>query len=565
MTPTRSIPLATLFLLAACAGAPAPGLGSGGERNAFGNYLVGRSAEVAGDTALAASAYQAAIAADPGSLRVRSGAFRALLLDGRVGDAVEIARGFDPADQREYFPGLALSVAEAKAGSWRQAEARLRGLPRQRPPAPLLPLALAWSQAGQGATDSALATLAPLQTGTREGSLASLHAGLIAERAGRLEEAARQFRAAQANGGTSLQLAVAAAGFHARGDRPAEVSRVLATFASAGDESAMVAKAVVDRGAPPVIGPATDGMAEAFVSAATIARGQDDANRALAYARLALELRSDLAVAWMIVADHQQDSGQLDAALATLNRVRPEDPLAPAARMRQALLLDRLDRTAAASQMLEELARSSNRPEPLIRLGDLMRLRKRNVEAISAYDRAFARIERIEPRHWALYFSRAIALERNKDWTRAEADLNQALELAPEQPFVLNYLAYTWADQGKELDRSRRMLERAIELSPDNGQIIDSLGWVLFRQGDYRAAVKWLERAVELEPKDPTLNDHLGDAYWKVGRTTEARFQWWRALSFQPEPEEVPKIEAKLRSGLPAQASIPPAPGAATR
>ena len=64
-------------------------------------------------------------------------------------------------------------------------------------------------------------------------------------------------------------------------------------------------------------------------------------------------------------------------------------------------------------------------------------------------------------------------------------------------------------------------------------------------------AVKQLERAVELKPEDPTINNHLGDAYWRVGRVLEARFQWSHARDLKPEPEDLVKIEAKLKSGLP--------------
>jgi Flp pilus assembly protein TadD len=103
------------------------------------------------------------------------------------------------------------------------------------------------------------------------------------------------------------------------------------------------------------------------------------------------------------------------------------------------------------------------------------------------------------------------------------------------------------------------MIERAVELRPNDGHIVDSLGWVLFRLGDYRAAVRWLERAVELEPRDSVINDHLGDAYWAVGRQAEARFQWRRALNLGPEAAEIPRIEAKLRDGL----ALPPASVAA--
>ncbi len=61
--------------------------------------------------------------------------------------------------------------------------------------------------------------------------------------------------------------------------------------------------------------------------------------------------------------------------------------------------------------------------------------------------------------------------------------------------------------------------------------------------------MKHLERAIDLKPEDPTINDHLGDAYWRVGRTLEAKFQWAHARDLKPEPEELPKIEAKIENG----------------
>ena len=96
------------------------------------------------------------------------------------------------------------------------------------------------------------------------------------------------------------------------------------------------------------------------------------------------------------------------------------------------------------------------------------------------------------------------------------------------------------------------MIQRAVEQRQDDGYIVDSMGWVLYRLGDYEEAVQHLERAVELRPLDPIISDHLGDAYWKVGRKHEARFQWRRALSLNPEKEEVDRIEVKLEKGLEA-------------
>jgi Flp pilus assembly protein TadD len=94
------------------------------------------------------------------------------------------------------------------------------------------------------------------------------------------------------------------------------------------------------------------------------------------------------------------------------------------------------------------------------------------------------------------------------------------------------------------------MIRKAVEQRPDDGYIVDSLGWAYYRLGKFDDAVKHLERAIEIRPEDPTINDHLGDAYWRVGRKLEATFQWAHARDLKPEPDELAKIEKKLKEGL---------------
>ena len=130
----------------------------------------------------------------------------------------------------------------------------------------------------------------------------------------------------------------------------------------------------------------------------------------------------------------------------------------------------------------------------------------------------------------------------------AEADMKKALELFPDQPLVLNYLGYSWIDQGVHLEEGMNMIRRAVEQRPDDGYIVDSLGWAYFRTGNYEEAVKNLERAVELKADDPTINDHLGDAYWRVGRTLEAHFQWSHAKDFNPDKDELAEDRGKAQT-----------------
>lgn len=135
-------------------------------------------------------------------------------------------------------------------------------------------------------------------------------------------------------------------------------------------------------------------------------------------------------------------------------------------------------------------------------------------------------------------------------WDGAEADFRRALELNPDQPLVLNYLGYSLVELRRNFEEAQAMIEKAVEQRPEDGYITDSLGWVLYRIGKYEEAVPHLERAVELVPIDPIINDHLGDVFWKVGRKLEAEFQWRRALSFDPDPEEAERIRRKLDVGL---------------
>jgi tetratricopeptide (TPR) repeat protein len=190
-------------------------------------------------------------------------------------------------------------------------------------------------------------------------------------------------------------------------------------------------------------------------------------------------------------------------------------------------------------------------------LGNVQRSRKKYEEAAETYSRAIALIgDQPAANYWTTFYFRGTAYERAKQWSKAEADLKKALELVPaSQPGaraqVLNYLAYSWVDQNINIDEAFTMLKQAVDASPRDGMIIDSLGWAYFRLGRWDEAMRELEKAIELKPGDPTINDHLGDAYWRAGRRLEGKFQWQHAKDLNPEPEELEKINAKLKDGLP--------------
>ncbi len=557
--PPRRRLLLAVALLSACAaaGAPAPATtpqlaatAASEPSGVFGAYLAGRFAQTETDTAEAADLLLEALRRDPNQPELVARAFVASLLDGRP-EALQLARRL-PDNQAA---ALLLIGSDAQAGRWDRAEQRVRGLPRQGPASLLQPLLLAWSLQGKGQTDQAVAVLRPLAESGRLRGIHALHLALILDLAGRNRDAERYARMALTETpDTSLRLLVLAGGILARNGKEADALRLLEALGRGLGDFSIVATTEAGRRAlisgRGVASP-VEGMAEAELALAAALRGQRGGEAGLILARLSLRLRPNFAPTLLLIAEAYAEDRHYDAAMAMLNQVPAGDPLASVAALRRAQMLERLDRPEEAEAALRALARAvPDAPQPHGRLGDMLRTRGRFADAVAAYDAA---VERVAPQAdiWPRLYARGIANERAGRWARAESDFQRALELSPEQPYVMNYLAYTWVEMGKNLPEARRMLERAVELRPNDGNIVDSLGWALFKLGDYGGAVRWLERAVELEPRNSVILDHLGDAYWMAGRRNEARFQWLRALRADPEANEVPKIEAKLRTGLP--------------
>src|SRR5208283_1431331 len=247
-----------------------------------------------------------------------------------------------------------------------------------------------------------------------------------------------------------------------------------------------------------------------------------------------------------------------ELAIKIYDRIPASSPLRRNAEIQVASDLDSLDRTDEAKKRLEALIAEHPKDfEAIIALGNILRGRKAFADCAEVYSKAVGNLAVPEKANWVLFYFRGICYERSKQWPKAEADLKKALELYPEQPLVLNYLGYSWVDQGINLDEAFKMLRRAVELKPNDGYIVDSLGWAHFKLGQFPEAAQTLERAISLKPADPVLNDHLGDAYWRVNRRTEAHFQWNHARDMGPEPEDLPAILKKIKDGLPDVTTSP--------
>ena len=146
---------------------------------------------------------------------------------------------------------------------------------------------------------------------------------------------------------------------------------------------------------------------------------------------------------------------------------------------------------------------------------------------------------------------RGTSFERIGDWENAEKDLIKSLEILPDQAHVLNYLAYSWIDQGIKVEEGLEMLKKADQLRANDGYIIDSLGWAYYVKKNYTEAEFFLQRAVELLPEDPIINDHYADTLWMLNKNIQARYVWKYVLKLDRAEQKLKDtISKKLIFGI---------------
>ena len=293
------------------------------------------------------------------------------------------------------------------------------------------------------------------------------------------------------------------------------------------------------------------GIAYAFYAIADILKDDADPNTALLYVRLAQYLNENSQKAILLAADLLEQMGQYDLAVKEYAKISPSSSYFLSSELGRVGALRDGGKTEAALEVLYYLSREfSDIGIVHNSLGDFLRREERYSEAKIAYDRAVDIYRENNNVSWVVLYARGITHERLQEWDKAESDFRNALTINPDQANVLNYLGYSLIDRGEKLDEAMTMIEKAVSLQPESGYIVDSLAWGLFKLGQYETAIPHMEKAAELMPVDPIVTDHLGDLYWAVGRQLEAKFQWRRALSFDPELKDATRIREKLRIGL---------------
>ncbi|AIR89462.1 tetratricopeptide repeat protein [Pseudomonas cremoricolorata] len=281
------------------------------------------------------------------------------------------------------------------------------------------------------------------------------------------------------------------------------------------------------------------------------------------------ELRYSLALVSLENKDWDEAEGYLqelverdanaDAAHLNLGRIREErnDPQAAlreyalvgpgpdylAAQLRQADILIANGRASEASRLLAE-ARETQ-PDYAIQLYLIESESYSNNGKDAEADQVLRQATQRFPDDLNLLYSRAMLAEKRGDLSQMEKDLRAILDREPENAMALNALGYTLADRTTRFEEAKRLIEKALSLTPDDPAVLDSLGWVNYRQGNLDEAEHHLRAAYE-RLSDPEVAAHLGEVLWANGKRREARQIWSKALANQPDSEVLRKTILRM-------------------
>lgn len=549
----RSAGLASLWALIVAGCASGPGTAAlpppMEPANLAGAFLISRYAALNQEPTRATDALFRALALSPKNPEILEQATRAALQAGDFSRAVLAA---DRARATgNLSPPAALTLASAafaddRAGAAAHQLRRIEGLPAEQLAQTLVRV---WALAADGREKEALAALGPDDPQMPLARLIEFHRAALLERMGETEAALALYAR---SAGSGLRIGVAAelggAAMARAGQRDAAIALYRETLKGLDSPELARALAQLEQGGPaPALAPPRRIAAMGIYAMAAVLASDAPPEDYTPYLTIALALDPTLDAARYAFASAALQQSRFDAALGALREIPPERAYGEQAALQAAWVLSRAGRKDEALAMAHAAAERAESQRARVALADLYRSLERWSEAETLYSGAIAAGG--EQPDWRYLFARGVTRERQGRWRDAERDLQAALAIAPDEPELLNYIAYGWVERGENLADALAKLQRAASLAPQASHIRDSLGWAYFRLGRVREALDHLEEAARLEPDDLTINDHLGDVYWRLGRRLEARLAWRRALGDSPNAADRARIEAKIAGG----------------
>ena len=298
----------------------------------------------------------------------------------------------------------------------------------------------------------------------------------------------------------------------------------------------------------------TDILSEFFYLISNLFSVSQEYEKSNFYGYLSTYLNTQFNYNYVQIVENYFDTNKLDNAKLLLGKIDDNDKIYNWFKLKKlSQIISENNSDEEALVFIEKKFNNYKNP-PVNILLDMGNIYKRNnkfKKSIKIYSNVLDQLDQNSNIYAEILYRRGGSYERIGEHLKSDEDLIKSLNIRPNDPYVMNYLAYGWLDRNYKIEDAINMLEKAYKQKVDDPYIIDSVGWGYFLTNNYVSAEKYLQRALRLMPRDPIVNDHYGDVLWKLNRKIQARYYWQSAFESDYADDDLKnKISEKLLKGL---------------
>lgn len=534
-----------------------------GSSSLYGAYLAGRVAHMRHDFASATEYYKIVLEKDKNNQNLNRYAYALLTSLGNLNEAATYAQQeIDSKQSDNSLAPLIIAIRDFNQSDYAKVRKDIKPLDKQDVYKTIInPLIEAWSYAGEKNEMKAIASLNKMIKDQPLDTLNLFHKGMIYDYLGNKEKAAECFSDIIKNHPQEVTYRIleVITNFYIRSGDKAMAQKISNRY---NDNSALAIllsdinrKIDKDDGqSAAIIDTPQKGLAEAMFNIGTIFRASNGGGEfAQIYIASSSFLNPEYDISKIALANILEENGLYQEANRYYAQINKKSGSYFIAQLKMIENLNTLKDYAAAEKLLKKLLKDYPENTQLLNnLADIEREMNNPKEAIKLYQKALETQKNPDNNSWPIYYALGVSYHQENQLDKAGEYLKKALDLSNRNPNVLNYLGYIYLINDKNTDEAVQMILDAYNQYSYEGHIIDSLGWVFFRLGEYDKAISFLEQASDMNPANAVISDHLGDAYWFVGRKNEATFQWQHALVLKEDAESIDRnaIQNKLENNI---------------
>ena len=529
-------------------------------QSGYGAYLAGRVAHLRQDFDTAADYYRIALDKDKENVSLNHTVYVILTSLGHIDEAVPYAQREIETQHRELLAPMVVAIKEFTDGNYAAAREEVSTIEGRVHKEFINPLISAWTYAGEKNEKEAIKSIDSIMNDPTLDVTKLYHKGMIYDYIGNKTKAEECFAKILKEHPTEVTYRILeiVTDFYVRlGDK--EKAKQISNHYNDNGLLSVLLKDIDSRidstnaASTPIIDTPQKGLAEALFNIGSIFRtAQNGAEIAQFYIATSAYLNPEYEVSKIALANVLEEVGLLKEANKYYSQINKNSGSYFIARLKMIENYNSLEDYDAAEEQLKILLQSyPNNTQLLSDLAGINSNKRNDAEAVRLYQQAIDSMKQINKDSWPVFYAMAVSYDRLNQKEKAEENLEKAIGLSGRDSNVLNYLGYSWLLSNKNPEKAVSMILEAYMQDPYEGHIIDSVGWVYFRLGQYDKAIEFLEQASALNPGNAVISDHLGDAYWFGGRKNEAVFLWKHALVLKEDSDAVDKekIKDKIENG----------------